>query len=860
MNRTTKAGLSSRSRYAEDKHFMPQYPSRKPEIMSPAGYWPQLRAAVEAGADAVYFGLKHFSARAKVGFGLEELPEVIATLHQRGVRGYVTFNTLVFEHELESAARTIADLAKCGVDALIVQDYGIVRLAREIAPHLELHASTQMSITDSAGVKLAQSAGLQRVTLARELSLSEIRTIFEQTGCDLEIFVHGALCVAYSGQCFSSEAWGGRSANRGQCAQACRLPYEMIVDGVLKPLQDARYLLSPGDLFALEQIPQVIESGVAALKIEGRYKDADYVALTTRAYRKAVDEAFAGRSPSVSDAEKLQLEQVYSRGLGAFFLTGTNHQAVVNGRAPRHRGVRMGRVVSVETDRVVVETTGAQQLAPLKAGDGVVFDAADWRSPGEPEEGGRVYHAEARNGRVELQFGNGEVRFSRIRPGDLLWRTHDPDLERASRPYTQATAPVARQSVSVKVIAREGHPLTTEWHLVKRPEIVVDVASASPLGPAQNRAISRELLHEQFGRLGNTAYELAELEIEIAGSPFAPASLLNQMRRDAVEKLQALQSRQPRQTVHDPSEVLASHHPQPSRSPKSDLQSEIHLLVRTPQQLDAALAAGPSSITLDYLDLYGLRPSVERVKAAGIPARVASPRILKPGESRILNFLLSLECPILVRSAGMLHTLQGNPHPPLIGDFSLNTANLLTAEAYLALGLDRLTPTHDLNAEQISTLASQLVPGRIEVVAYHHLPVFHTEHCVFCRFLSTGTSYRDCGRPCETHVVALRDQNGRAHPVLADVGCRNTVFGAEAQQASQHLALWRRAGIRHFRLEFAHESADQVERVTRAFESALEGRLSGVQLAAEWKRIAPEGITEGSLFVPSGYLTLPILQ
>src|SRR5579862_1666095 len=236
----------------------------KPEIMSPAGYWPQLRAAVEAGADAVYFGLKHFSARAKVGFGLEELPEVVTTLHQRGVRGYVTFNTLVFDHELDSAARAIAELAQSGVDALIVQDYGVVRLAREIAPDLELHASTQMSITDAAGVKLAMSAGVDRVTLARELSLDEVGSIYRVTGCDLEIFVHGALCVAYSGQCFSSEAWGGRSANRGQCAQACRLPYEMMVDGVLRPLDDARYLLSPGDLLALEQIPEIVGMGIAA--------------------------------------------------------------------------------------------------------------------------------------------------------------------------------------------------------------------------------------------------------------------------------------------------------------------------------------------------------------------------------------------------------------------------------------------------------------------------------------------------------------------------------------------------------------------------------------------------------------------
>ena len=160
-----------------------------------------------------------------------------------------------------------------------------------------------------------------------------------ETGCELEMFVHGALCVAYSGQCFSSEAWGGRSANRGQCAQACRLPYDLMVDGEIEPLADARYLLSPGDLYALKQIPEIVEMGVAALKIEGRYKDADYVALTTQAYRKAVDEAWEGRAQSVTPAEELRLEQVYSRGLGPFFLTGTNHQAVVEGRAPRHRGV-----------------------------------------------------------------------------------------------------------------------------------------------------------------------------------------------------------------------------------------------------------------------------------------------------------------------------------------------------------------------------------------------------------------------------------------------------------------------------------------------------------------------------------------
>src|SRR5688500_5029026 len=332
--------------------------------MSPAGHWPQLRTAIEAGADAVYFGLHHFTARAKVGFSLEELPEAMRTLHRRGVKGYVTFNTLVFDRELDEACRTLSAIAKAGADAIIVQDIGVLKLAREIVPDLEIHASTQMSVTSADGVRLAQSLGVSRVTLARELSLAEIRAIRETTDCELEIFVHGALCVAYSGQCFSSEAWGGRSANRGQCAQACRLPYEMIVDGEMKPLGDARYLLSPGDLYALHQVPEIIDIGISTLKIEGRYKDENYVALTTNAYRRAVDAAWENLPNPVTRQEEIELEQVYSRGLGSFFVSGTNHQAVVSGRSPRHRGVLSGRVTQVYKDRVVVEPTGIQDVAP----------------------------------------------------------------------------------------------------------------------------------------------------------------------------------------------------------------------------------------------------------------------------------------------------------------------------------------------------------------------------------------------------------------------------------------------------------------------------------------------------------------
>jgi putative protease len=281
--------------------------------------------------------------------------------------------------------------------------------------------------------------------------------------------------------------------------------------------------------------------------------------------------------------------------------------------------------------------------------------------------------------------------------------------------------------------------------------------------------------------------------------------------------------------------------------------------VRTPEQLDAALELRPASITLDYLELYGLRPAVERVQEAGIEARVASPRVLKPSEQRVVHFLLKLGCPILVRSGGLLQALQREERPPLIGDFSLNAANLLTAEIFLGLGLERLTPTYDLNAAQVAELARAVGPRAIEAVVYQHLPVFHTEHCVFCRFLSSGTSYKDCGHPCESHRLALRDERGREHPVMADVGCRNTVFGAEAQEASRHMDAWRAAGVAHFRLEFVHETGEQVGQIARTFGDYLRGAIPAAELARRIAQVAPQGATEGSLFVPQGYELIPLL-
>ncbi len=832
----------------------------KPEIMSPAGYWPQLNAAIEAGADAVYFGLKHFTARAKVGFTLTELPDVMRTLHSRGVKGYVTFNTLIFDHELREAVKTIEQIAKAGADSLIVQDVGVAQLAHQIAPHVDIHGSTQMSITSAEGVALAQRFGVSRVVLARELSLKEIADIRAQTDCELEMFVHGALCVSYSGQCFSSEAWGGRSANRGQCAQACRLPYELIVDDVLKPLGDARYLLSPGDLYALHQVPEIMEIGISTLKIEGRYKDENYVSLTTSAYRQAVDAAWEQRPNPVTSQQELAIEQVYSRGLGAFFVSGTNHQEVVSGRSPRHRGVLAGRVTQVYKDRVVIEPSDIRNVAPLKAGDGIVFDAADWRSPEAKEEGGHLYEVKPVGKRLELSFGNHEIDFTRVRVGDWVWRTHDVNVDKAAKAFTQANAPVHKQDVNVQVVARAGQPLSLTWSLAKQPELAVSVQSDEPLTRANSRSVTAEYLHQQLGRLGNTAYQINELTTDLDGDPFIPSSLLNRLRQEAVEQLANLQAHQPIGKTENPVAKLGEALAAVEHYAAADATPQLHLLVRTTEQLEAALTLKPASITLDYLELYGLRPAVEQIKAAGITARVASPRVLKPQEQRVVNFLLRLDCQILVRSGGLLEALQSRHQHPLIGDFSLNVANQISADTYFKLGVDTITPTHDLNADQINKLAGEIGGSRFEVIAYHHLPVFHTEHCVFCRFLSKGTSYLDCGHPCESHKVALRDVQGREHPVMADVGCRNTVFGAQAQVAARHLDSMIGSGITHYRLEFVHESADTVRQVVGAFQRYFAGKIDSAELDQRLQKVADQGTTEGSLFVPPDYLKVPVMK
>ncbi len=309
----------------------------KPEVLAPAGSLPSLLAALQHGADAVYFGLQEgFNARARAAnFALEALPGLVARIHRAGARAYVTLNTLVFEPELPALERVLRGIAASSVDALIVQDPAVCLLARSVCPELELHASTQMTIAEPAAAPFAQALGVTRIVVPRELSVAEIRQFAAGTDAELEVFVHGALCVSWSGQCLTSEAWGGRSANRGQCAQSCRMPYELVVDGQLRPLGDVQYLLSPKDLAGANAVPELLQIGVHGLKIEGRQKGPQYAATATGGYRRWVDAMAHGGHRKAAErqlaGDLLAMTLSYSRGFGDGFFAGSDHQTLVEG-------------------------------------------------------------------------------------------------------------------------------------------------------------------------------------------------------------------------------------------------------------------------------------------------------------------------------------------------------------------------------------------------------------------------------------------------------------------------------------------------------------------------------------------------
>ncbi|WP_437946388.1 DUF3656 domain-containing protein [Sorangium sp. So ce296] len=833
----------------------------RPEVLAPAGDRAALEAAVRGGADAVYFGLRGgaagggaaspFNARARAAnFDAAELAETMRFLHAHGVKGYVTLNTLVFDDELPAVRSAIEACAAAGVDAVIVQDLGVMRLVRALAPGLPIHASTQMTCTDAAGVELARSLGAARVILARELSLDDIAAIRRATDVELEVFVHGALCIAYSGQCLTSEAIGGRSANRGACAQACRLPYRLVVDGALRDLGDAAYLLSPEDLDATDVIPDLVALGVASVKIEGRLKGPEYVGATARLYRAAIDAALGdGPGPGALDREAAL--QAFSRGSGPGFLRGVDHQRLVDGRTCDHRGIEVGeaRGASRRRGHEVVVVRAAR---PLARGEGILVEGG---FAGEGEIGGRIWGLWADGREVERAPAGGDVEVwlgpDRRLPDDVLRGARTLRGRRVFRTSDPAGARAVREALE-RAPRRVALDVRLEGRLGERPRLSAAAeggASAAvevdaPLGRADRSPLDEATLRRQLDRLGDTPFVLRGVALSLDGPALVPPSALNRARRALVAALLEA-SHRPHACAPPPDDGLLAGAVPPAIEPPPP---GLFVLCRNARQARAALDAGASGVYLDFLEMVGLGAAARELIAAGAWVAVAPPRIRKPGEEKIDRYLLSLgPAAILVRSLGAL--LDAPAGAPRIGDFSLNVTNKLAAREVLSRGLAAFTPSFDLDAAQLVALLDSPFAPFAEVVVHHPMPLFHMEHCVIAAALSEGKDHRTCGRPCEEHALSLRDRAGMDHPLEADVGCRNTVFHAAPQSAAHLVPKLAKGGVRRFRIELVREDAEGARRVVEAYRRLLAGEVAPAEVARGLRVEGSYGVVRGSLRV-----------
>ena len=506
---------------------------KKPEILSPVGSMASLYAAIEGGCDAVYLAGKLFGARAFAdNFSNEELIFAINYAHKYGVKVYVTTNTLVYDSEIPAFMKYIEFLYTNNVDAIIIQDIGMFDLVHKTFPDLEIHISTQMHIHNQEGVELVKSLGASRVVLARETPIDLVKKIRNIPDIELEIFVHGALCISYSGQCLMSSLIGGRSGNRGTCAQCCRQPYELFCNDI--KISKDNYLLSTRDLCTIEHIRELIEAGVDSLKIEGRMKRPEYVYLVTKLYRKAVDSYIETGKVSVTEEEINDLKKIFNRNYTKGFLFNTSNDKFMNTFRPNHMGVKVGNVICVDKNRVKIRL-----LDNLNLNDGIRFV-----KNGYEDVGMNVQQMFQNNNKVTSAKKNETITLlvkDAVQVNSEVLKTTDYNQLKELDKIIQEQNRKVNVDVSLK--AHLGSPLemtvSDGKHTVTNySEYIVDKAMKNPT--------SYDDIKDHVFRTGNTIYNINIFDLDYDDNIFIPIKTLNDLRRDSLEKLEELRIDKPK--------------------------------------------------------------------------------------------------------------------------------------------------------------------------------------------------------------------------------------------------------------------------------------------------------------------------
>ncbi|MBC7370553.1 MAG: U32 family peptidase [Bdellovibrionaceae bacterium] len=832
-------------------------PLKRPELLLPVGTKEMALAAIHNGADAIFMGVPGFNARGRShDFQIEEVKDIIDTCHLYGVKVNLAFNILIFQSEIPAAVEVLQKILPLKPDAFIVQDLGLVRLIRQMAPHQRVHASTQMSISNAEAIQWLDDLGIQRFVLARENSIKEIRAIKANTDKELEVFVHGALCVSYSGQCFTSESIGGRSANRGQCAQSCRFSYEMHVDGERKDLQGKSFLVSPQDLCGINEVPSLMDAGVDCFKVEGRLKTPEYVATAARNFDEAISAAQSSQELKHPVYMKKQMASAFSRGFYPGWFHGVNHQDLVEGTFSSHRGFEFGIIKAVTGNALEVDITDDQVSQGLKAdfikpGDGVLWVYKD-RHGQSVEKGGFVFAVKNISARrFQLEFSR-DIAIDNIYVGARVFYNHDKDLKREVSLSIEDKERKKRIPVAVVAEAELGQPLQVTYSDGK---YTVTARSESVCEAAKNKGLnSLELRDELFALMGSP-FRGEGFDARIAGDAplFLPNRQIKELRQKLIKELTALRIQNGTAPLVNPETVAWS-------NSKKIISAEVpgvklNLLLRDKGQAEDVAkaielgelnATGIHFVILDFEFGRDFEQSLILLREAGLKVAIATTRILKPDEHRNIQHLLRLNPDaILARNLGAVQYLQVNKFEgEILGDFSLNVTNHLTAQYLLGKGLSSLCLGYDLNHIQVSELIQAGQAQNFEVTAYQYMPSFHMEHCVFAAYLSKGTSFRDCGRPCEKHDVKLKDQFGNWHQIKPDQECRNTMYNGTSQSAARYVKEWENLGLGYIRYEALKERGTDLVTKIRAHLDFIGGTKELASLIKDLGDVESYGLSE----------------
>ena len=798
---------------------------RDVELLAPVGSFEALKAAVQNGANAVYLGGKDFGARASANnFDRDELKEAVKYAHIRGVQVFVTTNTLRKENEIEDFLEYAKFLYDIDVDAIILQDIGMARLIKRELPDFELHASTQMVAHSLEDVKYLESVGFDRVVLAREVTVEEIKYICDNCKADIEVFVHGALCVCYSGQCLMSSMIGNRSGNRGRCAQPCRQRYELIdvyTGEVVNSNGD--YLLSPRDLNAIEEIDKVIDAGVHSLKIEGRMKRPEYVATVIDGYRKTIDEYLATNKLNVSDETINDLYTIFNRKFTKGLLLGDVGKDMMNSQLPNNQGLYVGTVVDYnkKAKRLKIKLANT-----LKKGDGINLGGG---TIGRIIKNGNIETIGYKGETIELDF------VGEARKGQIVFKTSDSELmDRVQATFTQDKEFV-KNIIDAKITIKLGQkPILT---LKDRHSNEATIEGDKIVEEAMKVALSKEKVETQLRKLGNTPYELDLLEIELDDNVSLPISLLNQMRRDCIELLDkervSIKNRKYKNKIVKYKPVLYNR----------NKQQEISVKIKNLEQLESALECGVDRIY--YEDTNTIDKAMSLAMKYDKKVIYSAPRIIRNKE---YNHLAK------ANNAGVESVQVGNygsidyfKDKKLNIDYYLNAFNSETINYYKEIGADTLCISQELNINEIKETI-KYTDINIESVVYGYTPLMITEYCPM------GVIVRDCKKDkrvakCKESIYALRNSKGDEFRVSQDIFCRSTIYNSNVTCMLDNLYELHEIGINVLRLDFTLEDKDTVKEVIEAYQEVLSNDYKlGTKATKLYNKLDEKGTTAGHYY------------